>query len=49
MRERVVVRNSATAVQQTGSTECCTDWSLAFEETGTDSECVNILNKHMSM
>jgi hypothetical protein len=49
MCERVVVRNSATAVQQTGSTECWTDWSLGFEEMGADSDCVNILNSHMSL
>jgi hypothetical protein len=47
MCERVVVRNSATAVQQTGSTECCTDWSLGSEELGSD--CVTILNSHMSL
>jgi len=45
----VVVRNSATAVQQTGNTECCTDWSLGFEEMGTDSDSVNIPNRHISL
>jgi len=46
MCERVVVRNSATAVQHTDSR---TDWLLGFEEMGTDSDCVNILNSHMSL
>jgi hypothetical protein len=43
----LVVRNSATTVQQTGNTESCTDWSLGFEELGSD--CVTILNSHMSL